>query len=314
MMPQHGDGPSVAVAVITYRRPKGLRELLAGLADVELPAGLDAGFCVVVVDNDATGSARSTVEDLRGTSPWPIEYVVEPEQGIPQARNRALAECAAVDFVAFVDDDEVPGKRWLSELLRVQAETGADAVTGPVEAAFETTPPSWVRCAWIFNRPRFAEGAAIEWATTSNVLLARSARRTGQLFNEAMRFTGGSDTHFFMRLKRQGGSIVWADRALVVEHFPASRLTLRWVLARQYRRGNTQSLCYRDLDPRWGRRVRQVVRGLWRVARGLSLLPLALAGRRCAVLHGLQSICLGAGLITGVAGVRYEEYRVVHGR
>ena len=48
---------------------------------------------------------------------------VEGRRGIPQARNAAVAVALErADFVAFIDDDEVPSPLWLAELLRLRAE------------------------------------------------------------------------------------------------------------------------------------------------------------------------------------------------
>ena len=60
----------------------------------------------VVVDNDADESSRAVVTAAK--LPWPVVYVVEPERGIPFARNRAVREAADSDFVVFIDDDEIP--------------------------------------------------------------------------------------------------------------------------------------------------------------------------------------------------------------
>ena len=51
---------SVAIAVLTYRRPAGLGQLLEGLAALDVPA--DVALRVVVVDNDPDGSGRAVAE------------------------------------------------------------------------------------------------------------------------------------------------------------------------------------------------------------------------------------------------------------
>ena len=86
---------TVAICVATYARHKGLRRLLSSLASLE-PA--EAGLRVVVVDNDAAGSARAVVDGLEGF-PWAIEYAVEPRRGISAARNAAVRRAGAVDIV-----------------------------------------------------------------------------------------------------------------------------------------------------------------------------------------------------------------------
>ena len=81
---------SVAIAVITFRRPALLRGLLTSLQAQELPADLDYAIRIVVVDNDADGSAAAVLEEFGEGTPYPIESVVEPEPGIPFARASLL--------------------------------------------------------------------------------------------------------------------------------------------------------------------------------------------------------------------------------
>ena len=56
-------------------------------------------------------------------------------------------------------------------------------------------------------------------------------------FDEAMRFTGGSDSDFFSRAVARGAIIRWVDEAVVKEIVPEERLSLRWNLERARRSG-----------------------------------------------------------------------------
>ena len=209
-----------------------------------------------------------------------------------------------------------PTPTWLAELLRVQRATGADVVTGTVLPVFEAEPPPLGPEGRFFERQRFSTGHRLTYARTSNVLIARRVFPAGDPapFNEAMGLNGGDDTHFFHRAWLQGFSIVWADDAVVHEAVPASRVRPRWLLRREYRRGNTLSLCLRDLEDSPWRRVRRATRAVLDVGRGAvgAVVGLSACGR-AAVLAGVQRMCFGAGLLTGLAGMRYDEYRTVHG-
>src|SRR5437016_5200251 len=113
----------ISVCICTYKRPDRLATLLNALLDQHSDGTFT--FSVVVVDNDRMRSAEKTVEDLIRYSSIPITYRIEPEQNIALARNRAVVN-AQGEFVAFLDDDEVPSRSWLSKLYKACHEFRAD--------------------------------------------------------------------------------------------------------------------------------------------------------------------------------------------
>ena len=316
-----GSPPHVAVCVVTLRRPEGLRRLLDGLGGLTFRRAEPPDLKVVVVDNDPAGSARAVCEEVAEGYPWPLEYRVEPRRGIPYARNTAVATAGAVDFVAFVDDDEVPEPLWLDELLFVQRSYGADVVAGPALAHFDGSVPDWVEKGKLFGRARFPTGHRLRppFVATNNVLVrsrllaAAGAANGGKVFDERYALSGGSDTNLFMRAGKAGYAMVWADEAVVHDRIPASRANAGWILQRAYRFGNTLALCERDIEPSTGIRLVRVAKAGRHVAQGLLLaLPSVILGRH-ALVKALRHVCMGVGMLAGVTGIRYEEYRKTHG-
>ena len=264
---------------------------------------------VVVVDNDPAGSARPVV-DAVGDLPWPLDYVVEPTRGISAARNRAVLQAGPVDFVAFIDDDEWAEPTWLAELLRTQARTQAQVVVGPVVPAFdERPPPSWFTKGGFLAPYRYEQDEQLGFAYTGNVLVQSSVLEpAGAPFSERFGLLGGEDTHFFMRVHLSGAKIVWAAEALVHESVPAARMTASWLVQREYRRGNTLSLCLRDLEDSPQRRFKRVAHGLLRIGQGTAYTGAAILFGRRMLVRGLQRIAFGAGLITGLGAHTYRAY------
>lgn len=305
----------VAVCALTYHRPEGLASLLAALSRVCLPEGVTVS--VVVVDNDPFGSGGPIVEEARGDLNLPLVYQVETRRGIAQARNAAVraALSSGADLVAFIDDDEMPDPQWLLELLKVHEAAQADVVTGPVIPVFSETPPEWVEKGAFYDRPRFPTGARLTYARTSNVLIASHLlREPWPPFDERYGTTGGEDTHFFMRVRLGGARIVWADDAAVRETVPQSRVSVRWLVRRAYSRGNTLSLCLRDLQDSWPRRAKRVAAAVVEVLRGVGLLVASAFRGKATRVAGLQRVAYGAGLASGLVGSAYEEYSRTHGR
>ncbi len=300
------------ICVTTYQRPVGLARLLAAIAQLEVPAGWE--FDVVVVDNDPAGSARSVVD--AATIPN-VRYVLEPERGIAQVRNRAVVESSGSAWIAFLDDDEWPEPMWWRRLVEVQTESAADVVIGPSEPVFEKDPPAWIREGRFFERERFATGSIIPFwlARTSGVLIRRTAfEHLGpHPFDERCALSGGEDVRFFGMLDRAGTQVVWVDDAIVNELVPASRSNAGWLLRRAFRTGNSRGVTLQLEGAGLWLRARRVVRGLLDVGIGL-VRTIAAANDKARRMHGVSRSALGIGLIAGAVGVRYDEYSVIHGR
>lgn len=133
----------VTVAIITRRKPQFLARVLDSLSEMEPPR--HAHVRILVVDNDGQMSAYKAVSDVHKYCPYPIVYVVEGRPGIPQARNRAVAESRTEDYILFIDDDERIGEsNWVGMLLGCQREFDADVVQGPVYPEYLEPPPNLV--------------------------------------------------------------------------------------------------------------------------------------------------------------------------
>lgn len=303
----------IAVCACTFHRPTGLRHLLDSLAAMEVDtATLDV--VVVIVDNDPEGSGGAVVEAARATFPFELRYVIESERGIPAARSTAVATAGEVDALAFVDDDEWVSRRWLTELVAVQRRTAAGVVTATIKPVFDVEPPRWVIDGAFFERPRFRTGEKINYARTSNVLIgAEVLASAGSPPFRPISAVGGDDTHFFRRAVLAGHSIVWADEALVYESVPVSRVSARWLVLRQYRNGLTRSQVMLDLERSPVRIARRALHGVQVVLQGLLAAIMGVGRGRAAMMRGVTTAALGVGLVIGLTGTGYDEYRVVHG-
>lgn len=305
--------PVITLCVLTYRRPVGVARTLEGLGRLAFSRTRPA-LRIVVVDNDPAGSARQAVADAAASLPWPVTHYIEPQRGITYARNRGLAEAGDTDWFGFIDDDEVPAPDWLDQLLRVQREYNADVVAGPVIAELPAGAPRWIKQGGFFNQPRYATGTLLPFCYTNNVLFrSRILKDSSLRFDHRFALTGGEDRAFFQRIGRDGYRIVWADEACVRETVPESRACARWLLQRSYRNGNAGAVA--DLVNTNGlkTRIRLFAHACWHVVRGVFFLPLTWPlGRKYPVLY-LQYVLWGAGMIAGMLGIRYAEYKKTHG-
>lgn len=235
---------SVDICITSFRRPALLGELLAALTRQSSAAAVR----VIVIDNDAAGSARAVVEAHAAAAPYPVLYAIEPQQNIALARNRAL-RMASSDWIVFIDDDELPVDGWLQALLACAARFQAQLVFGPVDSRLPPGLPAWLAAPFA-KAPR-PTGTPVTLGGAGNVLIERAAlARVSPWFDPAFGLTGGEDTDLFYRLHLAGATMVWCDEARCSEAVPGERLQLAWLRRRAYRGGQTY---YRVVVRRYSR-------------------------------------------------------------
>ena len=223
----------VDVCVCTFRRAS-VRETLASIAGQKGAPRLR----VIVADNDDMPSAEALVNAAAREFGLAITYLHAPARNIATARNACL-EAASADMVAFIDDDEIAPPDWLAGLI---AGLGPDDVVfGPVQARYQPGAPAWVvRGDFHSFGPIIRANGDIDTGYSSNVLFRRSVV-------EALRFepglgrTGGEDTFFFAQLHAGGARLGFCPAAMVYEPTPPERATLRWLLRRAFRSGQTHA-------------------------------------------------------------------------
>jgi succinoglycan biosynthesis protein ExoM len=305
--PARSGALSVMVAVLTYRRPGDLSEILP-LLEREAALVTGASVDVLVVDNDPDASAAHSV-------PAPARYVHEPQPGIAAARNRALAEAAGHDVLVFIDDDERPCAGWLAALLETFRAHPACGVVGPVVSSFATELDPWVSAGGFFVRRRMPTGRPVTVAATNNLLLdVETVRAAGLRFDERLGLAGGSDTLFTRRLVAAAGPLIWCDEAVVTDVVPAARSTRDWVMRRQLRSGNSWSRTALMLAGSPGGRLvlrlRLTAMAAARLAGGPArwLLGVVTGDVRHRAT-GAKATARGIGMLTGAYGYTYIEYR-----
>lgn len=312
---------SVTLAVLTFRRPGDLAEILPLLLEQARSVDGDVwSVSVLVVDNDPAAGASENVLAVRsasaaGGSEGQLRYEHEPVPGISAARNRALEASLGNDLLIFIDDDERPSERWLAHLLEAWTTFGSTAVVGPVVSSFDVEPSAWVASGNFFTRRSFATGTYVDVAATNNLLIDLDfVRRTGLRFDLDFGISGGDDTMLTRQLRRLGGTIVWCAEAVVTDVVPGGRVTRRWVLQRAFSSGNSWSLvAVKLMDGRMARaaeRLRLTVRGTARFTGGAVRGAAGYALRSPAhQARGLRTAARGAGMLAGAYGYSYREYR-----
>jgi succinoglycan biosynthesis protein ExoM len=233
--------PHISVCICTYKRLRFLERLLERLYDQQTDNLFD--YAIIVVDNDVEKSAEFFVTNFRKGGNLHISYFNEPRRSFSHARNKAV-ENAKGDFIAFVDDDEVPENNWLLNLYRTFCSFKADGVLGPVIPYFEIQPPQWTIRSHMFKRDRYSTGTSLTLRDlrTGNVLLAKHIfNANSPPFNPRFGRTGGEDGDFFRRMLEQGFSFVWCDEAPAYETVPPERYSRKYFIKRALLRGVSEA-------------------------------------------------------------------------
>ncbi len=299
--------PLISICVITYKRPAQLQLLIESLMSQSIFSQHTVE--IIVTDNDSSASAKPVVSSLinRG-SDIPIFYELEPVQGIPYARNRAVS-LARGKYVAFIDDDEKADSLWLEALHRCLTTYDVDAVFGPVEPIFPEESPIYLRQSGFYDRPHHRDGTRILSGRTGNALVKKSwIDKFDEPFDTKLRLTGGSDSDFFARILKCGAQFCWAEYAIVHEFVSSDRLQLKWLLMRAFRGG--QGHAWRNAMKRrfMGKLIHFLYRSLLLLFSSCMFLVFIPFGRQKSVWW-LRKVFSNAGQLSAFLPYQYEEYK-----
>lgn len=302
----------ISVCVITYKRPHGLRLLLEGLNRQVFSKIEPPDIEVVVVDNDTSEMVEQICQEIRPEFESKLIVGVEAKRGITYARNKSISMASPdADLIAILDDDEIPDKSWLEELLLVQQQYDSDIVTGPVIPHFEDSQiPEWIIKGKFFEPPRYRTGERRSVAFTNNVMVkAEILRKLNPVFDNRFAISGGSDSYLFLTLNKLGYKIVWADEAIVYDVITTSRTNLKWILFRGYRTWSNHSSHEKELYPSFLVQLLRILKGSGLIGIGIiRLIPSLLIGK-AAIATSLLYITRGMGTFGGLLGFYYHEYK-----
>lgn len=216
--PKITDGLTATAAICTRERPDDLRRALSALTALDPPAP------ILVIDNcPATTATREVVDAFPG-----VGYVMEPRKGLDNARNRALRE-TSTDIVAFIDDDAVADRWWLSAIVWAFEGSDVGCVTGltmPYELENEAQEKFEALAGFskrgfirrIFRIPQTHPLATGGIGAGANMAVRRAIIDNIGPFDPALdagtATQSGGDHEFFTRVLRGGYSIVYEPAAL----------------------------------------------------------------------------------------------------
>lgn len=299
----------LSVCIATYRRLDRLHLLLEDLGKQTLLPNE-----IVIIDNDATGSARQVVEKFKASGcPFHLIYDIQPERSISITRNLTVHRSSG-EWLAFVDDDERAPPEWLQRLMDAALQHKAESVLGPVEPVVPDTAPEWIRRGKFYDWPHLATGEVVHSSNLrfGNILIAGAPLRALEgPFDPAFGLSTGEDREMLMRLADNGAKIIWCDEAPVFEPVEEKRLSLAWLLQRAYSGG--QYFGRLVITGRLGHSTKfSVARQglLWCIQSAVALMFASISwplGRDRAAYWLIKAWANG-GKLSAFLGWRYGEY------
>jgi cellulose synthase/poly-beta-1,6-N-acetylglucosamine synthase-like glycosyltransferase len=218
--------PSCTVVICTRNRPEFLDQCLAAVAK------LDYGrFEVLVVDN-----APSDEHTREVATRWRAGYVVEPVVGLSRARNHGALVCRS-EIVAYLDDDAVPERGWLSALVREFRDQRVMAATGQARPLTVNTEAERLFASMggfdHGEERRVVDRRVRGWFELANfgglgdgynMAFRRRVFETWPGFHESLgrgaALIAGEEHHAFFSLIDRGHRVVYTPRAVIRHPYP----------------------------------------------------------------------------------------------
>ena len=231
----------ITAAFCTYNRSARLGRLIAAVRAQRCLVPFD----ILVVDNNSSDNTQKVLADLAAQDGAAMRVVRETQQGIPYARNRAIEECLAsgVDYMLFMDDDELPGEGLLAGAVDALEREGAECAGGRVEIRFAPGQrPKWLSDELLGFLAEIDHGPEPIWIKdrstplwTANIayrmeIFARDpALRFDYRYNRLGNGIGGGEDAILFRAMVDRGIRIRYRPDMVVEHYVDD-----WRLKRRY--------------------------------------------------------------------------------
>jgi GT2 family glycosyltransferase len=233
--------------------------------------------------------------------PTDIEIIlIRNTFGLARARNLGWRQAHGV-YIAFIDDDAIPGPKWVKSIRRfIQKHPNVEVFGGPYESENKADIPRWIPKYLTRMVLRGAQSRQIrlgqEWLTGTNMIFTRRALKKLGGFNDELGVSGkrrgyGEETDLLIRLHNAGYAI-WYDPAIRVTHtYALWKQNLLYLLKDQYILGRNSRSIFADLRvKKKSRRVKSIaIAGL---RPGLNW--------RTRTFYLLRPVMYGLGLLEGV--------------
>lgn len=238
----------ISVIIPTHSRCEYLRNTVISLQRQNFSKD---DYEIIVVDNNSRDETSEVVKECNKNGKKKIIYVKEPDIGLHNARHTG-AKAAKGEILAYVDDDVICDKNWLSELIKPYGDPQVGCVGGKILPKWKAKSPEWIR-----PRPSYLSlldlGNEIKELKTPSIYGCNFSIRKSLLFKvggfnpdvfgdkKLIWYGGDGETGLLRKVLRLRKKIIYTPHALVWHVIPKSRLTLDYFKRKRFIEGISAS-------------------------------------------------------------------------
>jgi len=237
----------LSILITTLNGARTLGPLMEALTRLTVPV---PAWRIVVVDNGSTDGTPGLLQ--RYAAALPLVLLREERRGMNIARNAGL-EHVKGELVVFTDDDTIPARDWLVELVRAaEQHPECDIFGGAVVPLWPSPPPAWITD-WVHLSVVYAklEGLPAGPIKPGGVFgpnfAIRARALAGQRFDPGTGPDGtatyamGAETEFVVRLGGLGHRCYHVPTAVVQHTIRPNQMERPWILQRAFRYGRLKA-------------------------------------------------------------------------
>jgi len=225
----------LTVIICTYNRAKYIGPLLESIAANDLSKN---EYEIVLVDNNCTDNTREICEKFAAAhKDVSFRYVVEPEQGLSAARNKAIKETKG-DLIVYIDDDALVDTWYLRAVTDyMSAHKEIAAVGGPIIPLYEeTSEPKWMTrytkellCGYLYFGDEIRPFPGDRYPGGGNAAYRTAVFEKVGLFNtdlgrKGTGLMGSEEKDIFDKMKAQGMRFMYLPKMILHHIIPQKKL------------------------------------------------------------------------------------------
>ncbi len=234
------DKNSLTIAICTYNRAHILPEVLMSLLCQTVSP---ENYLLLIIDNHSTDNTQQLVASFNDKF-TNLHIVLEKNQGLSHARNRALAECQT-EWLAFLEDDAKAHPNWVEIILQTIEKNDFDAFGGPYYAWHHYGPaPQWLPedFGTYESRQEYGPLKGDTYIPGGNSVIRCAAARDIGTFSPELGMHGGhcgygEETQFFERMRTAGYRLGYVPQLKIDHCVLPYKYTLRWQIRSSFEYG-----------------------------------------------------------------------------